>query len=60
MKAVGSVRVSTPGQAEKGISLAAQQSRIRAITTLQEAELTEVIVDAGKSGKNLERSYDSL
>ena len=55
MRAIGYVRVSTPGQAEKGISLAAQQSRIRAMATLQEAELTEVIVDAGASGKNLER-----
>ena len=55
MRAIGYVRVSTPGQAEKGISLAAQQSRIRAMATLQEAELTEVIVDTGESGKNLDR-----
>lgn len=55
MRAIGYVRVSTPGQAEKGISLAAQQSRIRAMATLQEAELTEVIVDAGESAKNLDR-----
>ena len=55
MRAIGYARVSTDGQAEKGISLAAQQSRIRAMATLQEAELTEVIVDAGASGKNLER-----
>ncbi len=55
MKAIGYVRVSTPGQAEKGISLAAQQSRIRAMATLQEAELIEVIVNAGESGKNLDR-----
>jgi DNA invertase Pin-like site-specific DNA recombinase len=55
MKAIGYVRVSTLGQAEKGISLAAQQSRIRAMATLQEADLTKVIVDAGESGKNLDR-----
>jgi site-specific DNA recombinase len=55
MKAIGYVRVSTPGQAEKGISLAAQQSRIQAMAMLQEAELIEVIVDAGESGKNLDR-----
>ena len=55
MIAVGYVRVSTDGQAEKGISLAAQQSRIRAMATLQEAELLDVIVDAGESGKNLVR-----
>jgi DNA invertase Pin-like site-specific DNA recombinase len=55
MRAIGYARVSTDGQAEKGISLAAQQSRIRAMATLQEADLTKVIVDAGESGKNLDR-----
>jgi DNA invertase Pin-like site-specific DNA recombinase len=55
LKAIGYARVSTDGQAEKGISLAAQESRIRAMATLQEVELLEVIVDPGESGKNLKR-----
>jgi DNA invertase Pin-like site-specific DNA recombinase len=55
MRAIGYARVSTDGQAEKGISLSAQENRIRAMATLQEADLVEVIVDAGESGKNLGR-----
>jgi DNA invertase Pin-like site-specific DNA recombinase len=53
--AIGYARVSTDGQAEKGVSLAAQQSRIRAMATLQEAELIEVIADAGEIAKDLKR-----
>jgi DNA invertase Pin-like site-specific DNA recombinase len=58
MKAIGYARVSTDGQAEKGISLAAQQSRIRAMAVLQGlegAELADVIIDAGESAKSLNR-----
>jgi site-specific DNA recombinase len=55
MKAVGYVRVSTDRQAEQGVSLEAQEAKIRAMATVQGAELTEVIVDGGESAKSLNR-----
>jgi DNA invertase Pin-like site-specific DNA recombinase len=54
MKAIGYVRVSTDRQAEQGVSLEAQEAKIRAMATVQGAELFEVIVD-GESAKNLNR-----
>jgi site-specific DNA recombinase len=54
-RAVGYVRVSTDKQAGAGISLDAQTARIRAMATVQDAELLEVIVDAGESAKSLNR-----
>ena len=53
MKAIGYVRVSTDRQAEQGVSLEAQEAKIRAMSTVQGAELREVIVDGGESAKNL-------
>jgi DNA invertase Pin-like site-specific DNA recombinase len=55
MKAIGYVRVSTDRQAEQGISLEAQEAKIRAMATVQGVELFEVIVDGGESAKNLNR-----
>jgi DNA invertase Pin-like site-specific DNA recombinase len=55
MKASGYVRVSTDRQAEQGVSLEAQEAKIRAMATVQGAELFEVIVDGGESAKNLNR-----
>ena len=55
MKAIGYVRVSTDRQAEQGVSLEAQEAKIRAMATVQGAELSEVIVDGGESAKNLNR-----
>jgi len=55
MKAIGYVRVSTDRQAEQGVSLEAQESKIRAMATVQAAELFEVIIDGGESAKNLNR-----
>lgn len=55
MKAVGYVRVSTEEQAREGISLAAQQAKIKAYAEIHDLELVDVIVDAGKTGKNLDR-----
>jgi site-specific DNA recombinase len=55
MKAIGYVRVSTDKQADRGVSLEAQTAKIRAMTTLQDCELLEVIVDAGESAKSLNR-----
>lgn len=52
---VGYVRVSTLEQATTGVSLDAQQSRIRAFAALQEREIAELIVDAGESAKTLHR-----
>jgi len=54
-KAVGYVRVSTEDQAKEGISLAAQQSRIRAYAEAKGLSLVEMLVDDGYSGKSLNR-----
>jgi len=55
MRTIGYVRVSTDKQAERGCSLEAQKSKIRAMATVQGAELLEVIVDGGESAKSLSR-----
>lgn len=49
-KAIGYVRVSTTGQAEDGVSLEAQEARIRAWCTLEEYDLADVFIDRGLSG----------
>src|SRR5580658_5247591 len=56
MQAIGYVRVSTDRQAEQGVSLEAQEAKIRAMVTVQGADLGEVIVDGGESAKSLNRS----
>src|SRR5712691_5454786 len=55
MLTIGYVRVSTDRQAEHGVSLEAQESKIRAMSTIHSAELLEVIVDGGESAKSLNR-----
>ena len=55
MQAIGYVRVSTDRQAEQGVSLEAQEAKIRAMATVQGADLGEVLVDGGESGKSLNR-----
>jgi site-specific DNA recombinase len=55
MKAIGYVRVSTEEQAREGISLDNQRAKITAYCELNELELVEIIEDAGKSGKDLNR-----
>jgi DNA invertase Pin-like site-specific DNA recombinase len=55
MKAIGYVRVSTDHQAGKGVSLEAQTEKVRAMAIVKEAELVDVIVDAGESAKSLQR-----
>jgi len=55
MKAIGYVRVSTDRQAEQGVSLEAQEAKIRAMATVQSADLLDVIVDGGESAKSLNR-----
>jgi DNA invertase Pin-like site-specific DNA recombinase len=51
MIAYGYIRVSTAGQAEEGVSLEAQEARIRAWCLANGVELADVLVDAGLSGK---------
>jgi len=50
MRATGYVRVSTAKQSEEGVSLEAQEARIRAWCTAQGHELAATEVDAGLSG----------
>jgi DNA invertase Pin-like site-specific DNA recombinase len=54
-RVIGYVRVSTQEQADEGVSLAAQERRIRAYCEAGELELLEVLVDAGKSASSLDR-----
>src|SRR5215469_14793185 len=53
MTTIGYVRVSTDRQADLGVSLEAQEAKIRAMATVRGCELDEVIVDGGESAKNL-------
>src|SRR3979490_1373049 len=55
MRAIGYVRVSTDKQADHGVSLEAQEAKIRAMATVQGAEIIELIIDGGESAKNLNR-----
>lgn len=55
MKTIGYVRVSTDKQAEQGVSLEAQEAKIRAMATVHGSEVSEVIVDGGESAKTLNR-----
>jgi len=53
--AVGYVRVSTDEQAATGVSLEAQEARLRAYALATGRELDSVVIDAGESAKTLER-----
>src|SRR5215510_6854925 len=55
MQTIGYERVSTDRQAEQGVSLEAQEAKIRAMATIHSAELAEVIIDGGESAKSLNR-----
>jgi DNA invertase Pin-like site-specific DNA recombinase len=55
MRLVGYMRVSTQGQAESGLGLDAQRERIAAYAALYGHEIVEWCVDAGASGKSLDR-----
>jgi len=55
LRAVGYVRVSTDQQALEGVSLDAQQVRIRAHCISQDIELVDIVIDEGFSAKSLER-----
>src|ERR1700719_3070431 len=55
MLTIGYVRVSTDRQGEHGVSLEAQEAKIRAMATVQGSDLIDVIVDGGESAKSLNR-----
>lgn len=55
MKVVGYVRVSTEEQAQHGVSLQAQEAKLRQYCDLYSHELVEVVIDAGASAKTLNR-----
>src|SRR5450432_1048834 len=55
MRAIGYMRVSTDKQADRGVSLDAQTEKIRAMALVHDAELIEIIVEAGESAKSLNR-----
>lgn len=50
MVAIGYIRVSTDGQAEDGVSLAAQRAKIEAWAKLQDQDELLVFQDAGDLG----------
>jgi len=54
-RVVGYVRVSTEGQAEEGVSLAAQREKLRAYAVAADLELVAIREDAGVSAKTLAR-----
>jgi len=55
MKVAAYLRVSTDEQAEQGISIPAQQSRLTAYCQSQGWEIFDFYIDDGYSGKDLER-----
>jgi site-specific DNA recombinase len=55
MRAIGYARVSTDKQADHGVSLEAQEAKIRAMAVVQGAEIAQLIVDGGESAKDLNR-----
>ena len=50
-KAIGYVRVSTEDQVTEGVSLDAQQAKVKAWADLNSYDLAEIHIDAGISGK---------
>jgi site-specific DNA recombinase len=55
MKALGYIRVSTEEQAREGVSLAAQEERVRAYASAKGWELVDIRRDDGHSAKDLRR-----
>jgi DNA invertase Pin-like site-specific DNA recombinase len=54
-RTVSYIRVSTDKQADRGVSLEAQEAKVRAYAELYGLDLVDVIVDAGESAKSLDR-----
>jgi site-specific DNA recombinase len=55
MRAIGYVRVSTEDQAQNGVSIEAQEAKIRAYCVAKDWELVAVVRDEGCSAKDLNR-----
>lgn len=55
MKVIAYARVSTEEQSQNGVSLAAQEAKLRSYAALYDLELVEVVLDAGASAKTLNR-----
>ncbi len=53
--ALGYARVSTDEQVREGVSLEAQRTRIRAYAQAKDLPLCDILVDEGRSGKDLKR-----
>jgi DNA invertase Pin-like site-specific DNA recombinase len=60
LRAIAYVRVSTEDQATTGVSLDAQESRVRAYCTAMGWVISEVVRDAGESAKTLKRPGTAL
>jgi site-specific DNA recombinase len=54
-RVVAYLRVSTDGKAEEGLSLEAQRRKVEAWAEVHGAQLVAVLVDEGRSAKNLDR-----
>ena len=54
-QAIGYVRVSTEQQVDDGISLDAQRAKIESWCSANDYELADIFVDAGISGKNMDK-----
>ncbi|NCB40478.1 MAG: recombinase family protein [Erysipelotrichia bacterium] len=55
MNAIGYIRVSTADQADSGLSLQYQESKIRAYAEAMDITLVDVVADAGFSAKSMNR-----
>ncbi len=55
MKIIGYCRVSTDEQAANGVSLDAQEEKIRAYCKAKDWDVAQVVRDEGISAKNLNR-----
>lgn len=55
IKLLGYARVSTEQQARYGVSLAVQEERLRAYATFVGAEIVDIVVDRGFSGRKADR-----
>ena len=54
-RAIAYIRVSTDKQADHGVSLEAQEAKVKAYASLYDLDLVETIIDAGVSASTLER-----
>ena len=54
-RTIAYLRVSTDKQADKGISLEAQEEKAKAYAGLYDLDLIETVIDAGESAKTLDR-----